>query len=500
MTLPAPTVTNGYITLPVTTDAVTLQNNALDFLATSMPGWTPREGHLEVWLLEAMAQMMAETAQVAAQVPLSIFQYFGQQLLGLAPIAGVAATVPSTWTLTDTLGHTIPAGTRVAYLVSSTTSVVFTVQSAVTVAPGSNVTATGGVILVAQTVGTSVNGLAAGAVTMLDNLAFVLSVATTAVTSGGVDAENQLAYLNRLSADLQLLTPRPIIPSDFSALARNRVGVARAVTLDGYQPPVIGVTATAVGTGGTFSAATYFWKVTATGVFGATGGSAEVTKAIVLNGSATIAWAKNPNATGYKVYRSTTTGGESTTPALVGTISSGSTLTFTDTGAAATTGAAPTTPATGNARTVTVVGVDATGQPLSSTVQTDVITALAAQREVNFIVNTMAPTYTSLDISVHLIGNVGADLAAVTTAATAALTALLNPATWGGPSPAWTNTTVLRYLTVATILGEVTGVEYISSLTMCVHGGSLAATDVTLTGPVSLPTVGALTVNVTAGP
>lgn len=58
------------------------------------------------------------------------------------------------------------------------------------------------------------------------------------------------------------------------------------------------------------------------------------------NQTAVLSWAQINGATGYKVYRSTTSG-TYTTPALVATISSGSTLTYNDTGTATTTGAPP---------------------------------------------------------------------------------------------------------------------------------------------------------------
>ena len=53
-----------------------------------------------------------------------------------------------------------------------------------------------------------------------------------------------------------------------------------------------------------------------------------------------LSWAQVPGATGYKVYRSTTAGGESVSPSLLTTILSGSTVTYTDTGVAVTAGAA----------------------------------------------------------------------------------------------------------------------------------------------------------------
>lgn len=104
----------------------------------------------------------------------------------------------------------------------------------------------------------------------------------------------------------------------------------------------VGLTATAVGTGGTFAAGTYFWEVTATTAFGETTVSNEATATLVLNGSATLAWGAPQNVvTGYKVYRGTVSGSENV---LVTTIV-GQTTTFTDTNV----GGAGTPPGTNTA-------------------------------------------------------------------------------------------------------------------------------------------------------
>lgn len=118
-----------------------------------------------------------------------------------------------------------------------------------------------------------------------------------------------------------------------------------------------GVGVTPVVGGGTFAAASYFWKVTALNAEGETIGSTEATAAIALNGSATVTWTARTGATGYKIYRSATTGTENVSPALVGTV--GAVVTFTDTGAVAAAGAVPAvnTADTGEQQNVTVTTV-----------------------------------------------------------------------------------------------------------------------------------------------
>lgn len=89
-----------------------------------------------------------------------------------------------------------------------------------------------------------------------------------------------------------------------------------------------GLTAGAVGSGGTFAAGTYYWEVTATTALGETTVSNEASATLILNGSCNLSWtAPVGTVTGYKVYRGTASGAENV---LVTTIT-GNTTTFTDT-------------------------------------------------------------------------------------------------------------------------------------------------------------------------
>jgi hypothetical protein len=378
----------GYIALPVTTDADQLAADALGYLAQQQPGWVPREGHLEMWMIRAFARMCAETAQVASQVPLAIFQYFGTKLLGIAPLDGAPAQMTSTWTLTDSLGHTIPAGTVVAYRVSSSQIVLFETVADFPVPAGSAQTDPGAVLLRAVDVGAAANGLPAAALSLVSNLSFVAGVASASTTTGGADAEDQQAYLDRLAQELQLLTPRPILASDFAALARNQPGVARATALDGYNP-----------NNGSFN----------------------------------------------------------------------------------------------NERMVTVACIDASGNPLPSDTKSAVAAALEAQREVNFLVYVVDPTYTTVNVSAQVVVEHGANGDAVSAAAAQALHDHLSPQNWGGPAPQWINTNVVRQLELAGVLAQVDGVRYVSGISMGTGSPSNVDT-VTLAGAISLPRPGAITV------
>ena len=82
----------AYINLPVVTDSNVLIQQALTNISANIPGWVPREGNLEVLLLEQFALMAAEAANVASNVPDTIFTYFGS-LVGITPNTGASATI-----------------------------------------------------------------------------------------------------------------------------------------------------------------------------------------------------------------------------------------------------------------------------------------------------------------------------------------------------------------------------------------------------------------------
>lgn len=121
------------------------------------------------------------------------------------------------------------------------------------------------------------------------------------------------------------------------------LNVPAGVTISywGLWSPVIaapsGLGVAAVGSGGTFAANTYYWKVTGINANGETTGSNEVSAAIVLNGSANLTWSALPaGTTGVKVYRGTAAGAENVLVATLGAVTS-----YTDTGTAGTAATVP---------------------------------------------------------------------------------------------------------------------------------------------------------------
>jgi hypothetical protein len=463
---------NGYLQFPIDTDPDILVADQLDFIAAKLPGFTPREGHLEVITLASYAAMCAETARVAAQVPLGIFQRFGQ-IVGIAPQNGNPATVATTWTLIDTKGYTIPAGTVVAFSTTGDQLVLFTVLNAVTVPVGSMTTAAGGVLLQASVVAASANGLT-GTMKLIDPLAFVTTIITTAPSSGGVDAETDLAYLNRLSFQLQLLTPRPILPADFGRISSQTVGVARGLGIDGLNP------SRSVTDGVTTSASPTVTSATAAFT------TADVGRGITGAGipAATFVGAIN-SATSIGLSSSATTN----TPVNATATATGVTLTLART--------------TGQLRTVAVAAVDIAGAALTSTLKASLLANLTALRELNFVVNVIDPTYTLVAVTYTAVAAPGISVLPVKTAVDAALTAYLSPGSWAGGSsvpPLWrSGVNTVRYLDIANVIRSTPGVAYITTLSIGVQGSALGTTDVTLTGDGPLPQPGTINSNVITG-
>jgi hypothetical protein len=114
-------------------------------------------------------------------------------------------------------------------------------------------------------------------------------------------------------------------------------------TQTGYLLPApSGLAGTASGTGGTFTAATYYWVVCAINWQGSTVASSEVSKTIAAGGSCALTWSAVTGASGYQLFRGTAPGAENV---LVATTTATSCI---DTGAA---GIALSPPSTNTAST-----------------------------------------------------------------------------------------------------------------------------------------------------
>lgn len=482
-----------FIGFPIDEDPDDLAQTGFDYVQSQIPGWAPADGNLDTILLEAFARIAAVVATVASSVPTAIFRAFGP-LVGVLPLDAAAASAATTWTMRDNAGYTIPAGTQVGIRSAGDTLVAFQTVADVTVTPGNTTTATGEVTIVAVIAGDAGSGLT-GTVELIDPLDYVTAVTLEAVTTGGVDAEDDDVYLNRLATQLQLLAPRPIVPADFAALAQNIAGVDRALAIDGYQPGRNETqTITINATGGTYT-------ITFEG---------QTTTAIAYNANAATVQAALEALSNVAPGDVTVTGGPggtaTLTVAFAGAYTATNVTAMTTNAASLTGGTATATVATltegaaastGNERTVTVAVVDETGHAPSGATQAAVAASLEAQREVNFVVNVIGPTSTEIDVSFTATVFDGYDETTVIGNAEQAVTDYLDPANWGlpptGDQRVWLDTPTVHYLEIATVINNVQGIDKVTALTIGVHGGSLTAADVALTGPAAMPEPGTIT-------
>lgn len=224
-----------FVNLDISADREAMATRVYEAIALAFPGWEPAEGNLETFLVDNLAALYAEVVDLVSVVGEEVFGEFGRTVAQLPPIAAASATVTSTWTMIDDSGYTISPGTLVGVQAAGDNIVAFEVVTEVVVAPGDTATAAGAVTLRAVQEGDEGNELT-GSASMIDALDFVASVALVGSTSGGADAEDPAAYLDRLRGELQLMSPRPILPAHFQQLALRNAAVARAIAIDGWDP------------------------------------------------------------------------------------------------------------------------------------------------------------------------------------------------------------------------------------------------------------------------
>jgi uncharacterized phage protein gp47/JayE len=385
-------VSDIYIELPIDTDPEDVLADAYAQLQDMIPGWQPASGNLDVWILMAISATAAESREVVSTVSKSIFRWYGNSLVNIPPVDAAPAYATTTWTVVDANGYFIPGGTQVGISDPDTGEVIpFETQADYTVPPGVTMTPAGDIQIIATDPGADGNSLGPD-VELIDPLNFVTSIVTVAPTSGGQDAESDDDYLNRLTAELQLMAPRPILPNDFAVFARDIPGAWRALAIDLYNP-----------------------------------------------------------------------------------------------------GPPPTT---NTPRCVTIIAVDQNGQPVSSTVKAAIDADLQARREVNFLVFEADATLTQIDVTYTAVALAGYDKPTLMGSINTALQSYLSPATWGtlqNDTRAWRQITVVRYLEIAQVINDTNGVDYISTLTLGIHGGSMASSDVNLPGLAPLPEYGTIT-------
>ncbi len=150
----------------------------------------------------------------------------------------------------------------------------------------------------------------------------------------------------------------------------------------------------------------------------------------------------------------------------------------------------PDTGSTTSAGSLTVVPITPAGQPRSNTQKVALKAAMEAQVLSGAQVFVIDPTYTPVSVSFTISVYPPYDPSATLAAATAAVQAFLDPATWGmapyGDEPLWLDEPIVRAADIDAVLKAVSGVRHV--LDLVVNGADQG--DVVLIGPAALPSVG----------
>ncbi len=128
---------------------------------------------------------------------------------------------------------------------------------------------------------------------------------------------------------------------------------------------------------------------------------------------------------------------------------------------------------------------------------------LESFREINFIVNVINPTYTPIYVTVTVKATTGYDAASIQNNVQAALLGYLAPISWGLPTPSqagWQNSTTIFQSKLVSVIQNVLGVDHIQDGTLKFGTGAAPANtlDLSISGPIALPTSTILTIPTSA--
>lgn len=218
-------------------DPRALVDRATTDALVKLPGWTPREGNTELVLIEALALEVAEAVFAINRLPDAVVEVL-MRLFGITRLLGAPATATATFTLSDALGHVIPAGTRVRLTLSAGQAVDFTTNVALVVAGGATV----GVVAITSTTSTAdANGTGPGvALELVDAVPYIETIVTATAVGAGANPEDDATWRGRAVTLFSAFTSTLVVPSDFTANALQWPTVYRATTLDQWDPTLAG--------------------------------------------------------------------------------------------------------------------------------------------------------------------------------------------------------------------------------------------------------------------
>jgi hypothetical protein len=473
-----------YIIEPLDTDADAIFQGFVDHVRLTFPDWEPSEAQLDVIIARYFSMQAAFTADMASRVQRAIYRYFGANLAGINPLPGAQALAMIEFTFSDPLDppvdRVLPYGTEIGLTDANGDTIIFTTNDDINVNAGD---LTGEVEAQAVELGVSGNDIT-GTVQMIELFDWVEGAVVVGASSGGADPESDDDYIQRLTANLALMAPRPILADDFAVYAKNIPGVWRATVIENFNAgsnelQVISSNYTA----GNF-------KLTL---------ASHQTANIVRNCTATqlrdaLAALTNIDAIDLHV-----TGGPlPTTPITVEFINRFGNqdvpgMTFDITGLSGgdtfsiveTDGAAYTTDL---ANSIAISAVDVSGNPLTNTLRDELLAYLESTRPQNYLITYEPPVYHTVAVQYEARALRYQDPDSLRTIIDGRLLAYLDRANWGvypgaaADNRSWVLQDRVRYLELTTVVENTPGVDYIESLTFSLDGGASNTDDKMMSG------------------
>lgn len=493
-----------YIFEPLDTDQEAIFQSFVEFVQTYFPDWQPSDGQLDVIIGRFFSMQIAFTADMASSVQRAIYRYFGASLCNIPPLFGSAATATIRfYTQDNDLTNILEYGSYVNLRDSTGDPFTFRTLSDLIVAPHST---TGTVEAQALDLGVAANNLT-GTVELVEMVDWVDSQEVDGASSGGSDPEEDDVYIARLTTNLALMAPRPIIANDFALISQNVPGVWRAAALDNFTPGVNEQqTITSDRTTGTFklkfSTADYGADLvpaaTAVQIKAALAALSTIDdRDMIVTGG--------PLGTAPVVIEFTGQYSMQDVPLIVAdttSLTGGTAFTITQTTASTAWEATA-------ANTVAISAVDEAGNRVSDTVRDNLLAYLNALRGQNFIIIYVEPSYNLVDIDYDGVSLPTADAAAVESSVNGNLTAYFDPAIWGRPEnfrgdislreltrewvvPQSPTDYKVRYLDITTVVENTLGYDYTTDLDFAVAGSAMDKNDKSFKGPFPLARIGTI--------
>lgn len=153
-------------------------------------------------------------------------------------------------------------------------------------------------------------------------------------------------------------------------------------------------------------------------------------------------------------------------------------------------------------RAVNVVVTDDEGEPVTAGVTTDLLADFEQYKLVNTVLTVNDPTYTTINVTYTVKARSGVNQADLQSRIDAMLTDLLSPQNWGSPKGVtflntWDLEPVVRANLLIDRIGDVDGVDYVTSVSITGSAGAASGSNWTMAGTYPLPRPGVMTGTIT---